>query len=101
MRAALQQPAQQLAELDGRAVGRPRMALEPRAAVQLPAEDEDRALRREQRSAQRFEVARGVDENGGARGVRAPPTSVALDQQPFVPRRARLFLESARSATPL
>ena len=33
-------------------------ALEPRAAVQLPTENEDRALRGEQRSAQRFEVAR-------------------------------------------
>ena len=56
VRAPLQQPAQQLAELDGRAVGRPRVALEPRAAVQLPAQNEDRALRGEQRSAQRFEI---------------------------------------------
>ena len=76
---ALQQPLEQLADLDGCAVGGPRAAFEPRAAVQLPAQNEDRVLRGEQRSAERCEVVRGVDENGRARGVRAPPAGIALD----------------------
>src|SRR5918995_277997 len=78
---ALQQPLEQLAELDRGTIGRTRAALEPRSAVQLPTEDENRALGREQRGTQRFEVVCGVDENGGALGVRAPPAGVALDQQ--------------------
>jgi hypothetical protein len=99
LRSPLQEPAQQLAELDRRPVGRPLRALEPGAAVQLPAEDHHGALCREQRGAQRFEVARGVDENRGTCNISTPPTGVALDQQP-VSRARLLLLECSRSATP-
>ena len=58
------------------------------------------ALRGEQRSAQRFEIARGVDENGGARGVRAPPTGIALDQQLGCALGCSARSERSRSATP-
>ncbi len=72
IRAALQQPFEQLADLDRRAVGGPRVAFQPRAAVQLPAQNEDRALRGEQRRAEGLEiVSRRRRERPRARRARA------------------------------
>ena len=79
LRAALQQPFEQLADLDRRAVGGPRVAFQPRAAVQLPAQNEDRALRGEQGRAEGLEIVCRVDENGRACGVRAAPAGITLD----------------------
>ena len=93
VRAPLQQPAQQLAELDRGAVGRSRPALEPRPAVKLPTEDEYGALRREQRSAQRFEIARGVDENGSTRRTCAAASKCRPRSAALRPRSVALARE--------
>jgi hypothetical protein len=78
--AAFQEPLDQRTELDGCTVGRRRGAFDARAAMQLPAEDEHRALCGEQRRAQCGEVARGVDQHGRALGGCQPPARVAFDQ---------------------
>src|SRR5688500_14075176 len=78
---APQQPLEQLAELERRAVGRLGGAAQAGAAIELPAEDEDRALGREQRRTQRAEKVRSVDEHRGAFRVHAAPTGFAFDEQ--------------------
>jgi hypothetical protein len=99
LRPALEQPTQQPADRDWSAVRGLAAALEPHAAVQLPAEYEDRPLRREQRGAQRLKVVRSIHEHGCTRGVLEPPACVTFDQSPAgraVAGAARL----RRGATP-
>src|ERR1044071_8553952 len=74
---AAQQEFEQLAELARRAVAAVALADQAGLAIELPAQDEDRAFGLEQRGAQRAEIVGRIDERGRAWRVAHTPAGAA------------------------
>jgi len=75
--AALHQPVEEFPQQRRRAVGRHRVEVQLRLAVEVPGEDGDRALGAQRRLVERLEVIGRVDEEGDALGARHRPAVVA------------------------
>src|SRR5438874_4575394 len=75
--APLHQPVEEFPQQRRRAVGRHRVEVQLRLAVEVPGEDRDRALGAQRRLVERLEVIGRVDEEGDALGARHRPAVVA------------------------
>ena len=85
--AASDQVVEEIADQRRRTVRLHRVEVQPRLAVEIPAEDGDRVARAQRRLVERLEVIGGVDDQRHAVGARHRPAVVAGPQQR---RRVRL-----------
>jgi len=98
LRTTIEQAEQELAERVGQRAP-PAVAAEADAAADVPAEDEQRALRALGRVREGREVRGAVDEEGDAWGMCVPPAATSVDGDPGADKRSAIIHERVFGAT--